>query len=223
MSEPDEHVLFLLGELIAGRLDHETERGVESHLLLCSACARERDDLEPVVRALALVGPLAAAGPDVPVGLLAKVEQRVAQERRAARLSIWRRRGAVGIVSSAAALALFAGGLAVGRTDVPPGPVLEPVALQVQRAGVVADADLVDHTWGVEIKLVASGLVPGAAYRVTLFDGAGRAYPAGEFLGVADRPVRCSLASALLRRDATSFEVRDGAGDLVMGSDLVAS
>ena len=222
MSDPDEHVLFLLGELIAGRLDPETDRQVESHLLLCSSCARERDDLEPVVHALALVGPLAAAGPDLPVGLLAQVEQRVAGERRAARRSGWRRRGTATLLAGAASAALFAGGLVVGGSDAPVGPVLEPVALQVERAGVVAGVDLVDHTWGVEIKLVASGLEPGTSYRVTLFDAAGTAYPAGEFLGVADRPVRCSLASALLRRDATSFEVRDSAGGLVIGSDLVA-
>ena len=46
----------------------------------------------------------------------------------------------------------------------------------------------------------------------------GRRYPAGEFVGTGDRPMLCNLSSAVLREDATGFEVRDHRGRVVARS-----
>jgi len=86
--------------------------------------------------------------------------------------------------------------------------------------GVAARADLVDHTWGVEIKLTATGLEDGATYVTTVRDADGRDRPAGEFIGVADVEVRCNMNASVLRADATGFSVWDSDGTLVLNAEM---
>lgn len=86
-------------------------------------------------------------------------------------------------------------------------------------AGAQVDANLVAHTWGTEIELVARGLAPGRTYTVTFIRSDGSRVPAGTFLGVADRPVLCDLNAALLRKDATSVVVTSGSA-VVLRADL---
>lgn len=106
--------------------------------------------------------------------------------------------------------------LALRQPDVP----REPVALSGLPAGVEADAELVAHTWGTELILVVSGLADGESYTVRFSTDDGQQVSAGTFLGVGDAPLVCSLNAAVLRPDATSFEVVDEGGAVVMRSDI---
>lgn len=96
---------------------------------------------------------------------------------------------------------------------------LEAVVVTSELAGVAADADLVDHTWGLEIKLHVTGLEGGERYTTTV-KAAGREYPAGEFIGVAGVEIHCNMNSSVLRDDATGFTVWDSDGRPVLRAQL---
>jgi hypothetical protein len=85
------------------------------------------------------------------------------------------------------------------------GPVREPVASIASAAGLDVEAQLVDHTWGLEIELQGTGFQEGARYRVVVLDRSGQTYPSGEFVGVGDVEMDCALSSAVLRADAVAF------------------
>jgi hypothetical protein len=103
-------------------------------------------------------------------------------------------------------------------------PVPDPVPLETVPVQVAADtdiaatADLVAHTWGVEVKLSGEGFTAGEVYRVTITDENGGTVPAGEFLGVGPAQLDCNLNSSVLREDATGFTVLDAAGEVVLAS-----
>ena len=121
--------------------------------------------------------------------------------------------------ASAAAALLVAFGLFAVVPKVT-GPPMEPVAFSGAPPGVEAEASLIDHTWGTETVLVASGLEDGETYRLTLRDEDGGAAPSGTFIGTGDRPLECRMNAALLREEATGLEVRTAEGDLVLEADL---
>ena len=113
--------------------------------------------------------------------------------------------------AGAAAAAVLVGGLAVTRDDPAPvagPPPMEQVAVASYDDDVTADAALVNHTWGVEVKLTATGFDDGRAYQVVVVGTDGRRYPAGAFVGTGSREMHCNLSSAVLRPDAVGFEVR---------------
>ena len=97
---------------------------------------------------------------------------------------------------------------------------MEPVAFSGAPPGVEAEASLIDHTWGTETVLVASGLEDGQTYELTLRDEDGGAVPSGAFIGTGDKPIECRMNAALLREEATGLEVRTAEGDLVLDADL---
>ncbi|MDP9443511.1 MAG: anti-sigma factor, partial [Actinomycetota bacterium] len=103
----------------------------------------------------------------------------------------------------------------------PAGPPVETVAVD-QATGVQATAGLVDHTWGMEIELSASGLEDGARYAVTVVGRDGRRHDSGSFLGTGARELNCEMTSAVLREDARAFAVRDAAGRVVIRARLAA-
>jgi hypothetical protein len=96
----------------------------------------------------------------------------------------------------------------------------EAVAVRTLAPGVQASAGLVAHTWGMEVKLVATGFQPGNSYRVTVTDDQGRTVGAGEFVGTGAQEMRCNLNSSVLRTAAASFEVTDAAGQVVLDADV---
>jgi hypothetical protein len=99
----------------------------------------------------------------------------------------------------------------------------ETVALVAEQPGLtVRSAVLVPHTWGLEVTVVLTGLREGERYRAVAVDRDGRQLPAGEFLGVADRPAECDLQAALLRQDASAFLLLDSAGGTVASAELPA-
>jgi hypothetical protein len=141
-----------------------------------------------------------------------RIVRAVRRERRTARLPLL-------VGAAASAVLLAGGGYSLGTTQDPPAtgavPVAAPLLVRAGTPGVAATAGLVAHTWGTEVQLVASGLqqVP---YTVTLTTRDGRRVEAGSFLGVTDRPVRCSLNGWPLVPDVVAVDVTDPQGEAVL-------
>ena len=120
-----------------------------------------------------------------------------------------------------------AGGIAAGATgaflldeDVaaPSAPVTETAAV-VARPGVTASAEMIDHTWGLEVILDVDGLEPGAGYEMVFVGRDDRRVSAGGFVGTGE-PMRCRNNGALLRADTARFVVTGPDGDEVLGAEL---
>jgi hypothetical protein len=136
-----------------------------------------------------------------------------------------RRRVLVRAAGAAAAVVIAMGvGGAIGRATAPepPKPPLEAIALNVGEGDEVSveSADLVAHTWGVELRIVAVGFTEGETFQAAFRTEDGSLVPAGEFLGVGTAPMTCFLQSATLREDVTQVLVTDEAGQTVLSSDL---
>ena len=210
-----------LGAFVLGHLDQTETARVRAHLAGCAACRTEYDALAPLAAvALRRRDPGSLDQRLEPGALLgARIETEIGVERRRRR-----RRRAVqrALVGTAACLLLIltfvAGGRLAGDGATSPVP-LEAVAVTSEVDGVTADADLVDHTWGVEIKLNVAGLEDGATYTTTVRAG-DREYPAGEFIGVAGVEIHCNMNSSVVRDDATGFTVWDSDGQPVLRADL---
>lgn len=221
----DEHRAMreMMGAYLLADLDDNERVRLRAHLDGCAACRAELASLTPVVIALGDVDPDMLADEPTPDPAL---EQRilfgVADETRRQRRRSVVRTGALAAAAAVLAVVAFGIGIAVDRSAPanPPAVTLEPVAVDSMRPGVDASADLVDHSWGLEIKLAASGLREGVRYRGTVRDAAGREYPAGGFLGVADTIVLCNMTSPVMRADAVSFVVRTLDGRPVLRSQL---
>lgn len=217
MNESDHRELReMLGAFVLDGLAADEAARVRAHLETCADCRAEHDVVAPVARELARLGPAALGGSEpVPDELGERVAAAIAAERSADRGSGRARLGLV--AAGSAAIAASVAVLVMQVTGPDPVP-LEAVAVTVGRSGVVADADLVNHTWGVEIKLDASGLEAGATYRVSILTDEGEARPAGEFVGTGAAPMHCNLNSSVLRPHAVGFVVVDDAGTSVITS-----
>ena len=214
MSDGHRSVRELLGSYALGHLDGPEQITVAAHLDTCRACRAELAELTPLAARLNGVDADRVEGtPGPPPDLADRVLDRVRAERRATRHSPWR-----GVLAAAAAVVAAAAGFALGtaRDGVP----LEPVAVQALDTDLAAEANLVPHTWGMEIKLDGTGFDPGAVYRVTVRDERGREVGAGEFLGTGPSELRCNLNSSVLRDDATGFTVHDDEGAVVLAAQL---
>jgi hypothetical protein len=95
---------------------------------------------------------------------------------------------------------------------------LEAVRVRTEATGVKASADLVNHTWGVEVKLHAAGFERGGRFRVAVLGVDGKRYPAGGFVGTGAKAMDCNLNSSVLRGRASGFEVRDDRDQVVVTS-----
>ncbi len=214
---PEDHrrMREMLGAFLLGDLDDTERAAVQAHVDGCALCREEIRTLEPVVEALADASPeRLLEEPVPPADLEGRTLARISGERRARRGRILR-----SAVAVAAALLLVAVLASVPRLLTPEVP-LEPVSFSTVAPGVDAEADLVDHTWGTETKLTASGLQDGQAYRVFLQTENGGEVTSGSFIGTGEEEVECSLNAALDRERATGLEVRSPGGDLVLGADL---
>lgn len=213
-----DHVRTSLGAYVLSMLPAAEAAEVEQHVAGCAACRREVDELAPTG---ALLGELrrspAPALDPLPVDLGDRVAQAVAGEASASRRPSVRSALLAAVAGAAAAVVLVVGLSVVGTDDADEVP-FEAVSVSVSRPALDAAADLVDHTWGLEVKLSGSGFADGRRFRVDVLGADGRRYPAGEFVGTGDRPMLCNLSSAVLRADATGFEVRDHRGRVVARS-----
>ena len=216
----------LLGPAALGLLTVPEQAQLDAHLASCARCRDELAALTGTAGRLgeldgqdALLADLGRTGPDPSVqrvdGILAAVAAARAAEQRRGRQ--WQ-----AVLASAASAAVLASGLvtatALSRDDAAQVP-LEAVAVQAG-AGVQASADLVAHTWGVEIKLAATGLADGEPFTVQVRTDDGETVDAGAFLGTGERRLLCNLNASVLRPDATAFTVLDASGAQVLTARL---
>ncbi len=208
----------LLGAYALGLLDPDQRAAVSAHVDGCAGCRAELDFVAPAAELLPLadpdrVGEQPSPPPELGERIIAKV-----RADRTPRVRTPRVRGLVAACAAALLVGVCAGVLA-GHTAFAPDPVpLENVATTVHDGRVEAEAELVPHTWGVEIRLTGTGFTEGRTYRAALFDEDGGTHPAGEFVGVGGDPMVCNLNSALLREDAVGFEITDERGEPVVSS-----
>ena len=209
-----------LGMYALGGGDPAERAAVRAHLDGCAACRAELAELTPVAARLADVDPdrlddLPAPPPGLGEAVLARIAAaRVADEGSARRPQ---RGWALAAVAAVAAAAFGVGWLV---RPVPPQPPLERVAVEVEAADITATADVVPHTWGVEVKLSGAGFTAGEVYRVSVREQDGAEVPAGEFLGTGPAELDCNLNSSVLRADAVGFRVVDADGAVVLSSDF---
>lgn len=226
----------LLGSYASGHLPETEADRVRAHLDGCADCRAELDELRAVVRALGSVDVSSFTDPaPVPPGLGDGVRRAVAQARadhdadelgrRRAAADERRRRSRLRLVGAAAAVVVALGvGGAVGRATAPepPQPPLEAISMEVgaDQQVTVESADLVAHTWGVELRIVADGFAEGETFQAAFRTDDGELVPAGEFIGVGPAPMTCFLQSAALRQDVTQVVVTGPGGRTVLSSDL---
>ncbi len=212
-----------LGAYVLGQLSVEEAAELERHLDGCAACTAELVELTPVAHALAELRshPHAEESVVPPPELGDRVVAAVGRQARQEGRRTWARAATLAGVAAAALVVGVLGARALtGAEQTPAGPTvpLEAVEVRVDDPGVRASADLVDHTWGVEVKLTATGFDRGSRYRATVLGMDGKRYPAGGFVGTGTREMDCNLNSSVLRDRAAGFEIRDGDGAVVVSS-----
>ncbi|SDR87343.1 Putative zinc-finger [Friedmanniella luteola] len=208
----------LLGAHVLGQLAPGERQRVEVHLAGCADCRAEVAALEPVVAALQQLDPSLADAADPPAALEGEVIAAVGARRRAAaRRSVRRRVAGAVLVAASVAAAFGAGAWFAGSRDQPP---VIAVDLRLDAPGLTADAGLVRHTWGTELKLEAAGLDRGQSYAVTFVRDDGSRVSAGSFLGTGADAVRCSVNAAVPVDETRQLLVTDPGGTVVMDADL---
>lgn len=226
----------LLGSYALGHLTGAEADRLQAHLDGCAECRAELDSLAPLALSLGGVDvasflepamPPPTLGEDVRRAVAHARTERDADEvgRRRAEGAGRRRRATVRLLGAAAAVVVALGvGGAVGRATAPqpPQPPLEAISMEVAEDNVVSveSADLVAHTWGVELRIVGAGFTEGETFRASFRTDDGTLVPAGEFLGVGTTPMTCFLQSATLREDVTQVLVTDDEGRTVLSSNL---
>ena len=205
-----------LGAYALGQLDPAEHEQVRHHLDGCDTCASALAEIQPVATALREVDP----GTVLPAGTMPppELDERIHRALLPASSRYRRWPVVAGAALLAAAAAAVVTALVVRDTTPTPTVIAVP---QVQVApGVAATAGLVDHTWGVEIKLQATGLRAGERFTVWVVADDGSRHEAGEILGVDDTRIVCDMSSSVLLDDAASFRVVDAAGDEVISAEM---
>ena len=199
-----------LGAYALGQLDDDLRRRVDLHLSTCITCAADLAEIRPVAVALRAVDVAA------PPGLDERIRRALPPPDRAPRRRVpW-----TAAVLTAGAVAAAVVITAIVVHDDAPQPVVVAVPRVVTAAGVTAKAGLVDHRWGVEVKLRVTGLQAGARYRMWVVADDGSSRDAGEFVGVAATEVVCDRSSSVLLEHATAFRVVDDRGAEVVSADI---
>ncbi|GAA4786232.1 hypothetical protein GCM10023200_20270 [Actinomycetospora chlora] len=225
-----EHLRAMLGPHALGHLGDAETAEVEAHLGTCPSCRAELSAIAP------LAGPLTRVDPDTPhvpgvappdgfAGVLHRLEREPTREPAplpsSDDLAARRRRRARPLLTAAAAAVIGLAGVGVGLALAGTGdPAVAPVAVQALDPTVRASAGTIDHSWGVEVVLTASGFAEGQRYEVTVLDRTGRPVPAGAFRGTGGAPMVCRLNSSVLLDQAGGFVVTDADGDEVLRSSF---
>jgi hypothetical protein len=218
----------MLGSYALGHLGDTDSDRLRAHLDGCPECRRELQEILPVAGQLGLVDVDQLDLPPVPPAWLGErirdEIQRESSRPEAARSPA--RPGRPWLVAAALLVVLGVGGAVgglVGRATAPeaaPVPT-EPIPMAVTGSGVsVESAELVAHTWGVELRIVAEGFDDGQTFRAAFRTEDGALVPAGEFRGVGEREMTCFLQSSVLRDDVTEVVVTDARGRTVLSSSL---
>lgn len=234
MINPEEHrrLRELLGSHALGQLDEDLVPALVAHVGGCPECQAELWELRTVGLELSRVDVSAFGAPQEPP---AQLRSSVLAAVRAERVLVLRRRRRSQIVRLSAVAAsvavLLAGVVATDRTLRDPVALPQPtptatvpmevVSLVSRQAGVtVSRSVVIPHSWGIELQMAATGLTDGVLYRGLVVAMDGRLLPAGEFLGVAGKTVKCNLQAAVLRGQAREFEIVDATGKVVLDAQL---
>ena len=211
MSPPEEHHRYpkQIGAFLLGVLDEGERKAMQRHLSSCHVCQAEVRALEPVVGALAYAAPDRIDEDPLPPedleeSTLAPILGEIHSARRRRRRLGWS-------ALAAAAICVIVIGLAGFTWLLEPAVAMEPLLFSVA-PGMEVEGHLIKHDWGTEIRLVVSGSRNGQTYRVTLVSKDGERVNAGTFIGIGDKPLRCTFNAALLREDADRLEVRTSGG-----------
>ncbi len=226
----------MLGSYVLGHLSGPEADRVQGHLDGCSECRAELAEIAPLAEALSALDPAAFQTPPTPPpGLGEDIRALVARERlardddevgrrRAASRRRRRSRLQVGTAAAAAVLVALGGGFGIGRATAPEVPTVPKETISLTVAGgapvTVESADLVNHTWGTELRIVAAGFSEGETFKAAFRLRSGAMVPAGEFLGTGGAPMTCNLQSSVLRDEVTAVVVTDAAGVAVLSSRL---
>ena len=92
----------------------------------------------------------------------------------------------------------------------PPTEALRWKVGEVPEAGLAVAGRTINHSWGVELLLDATGFPVGSSYRVVYLATSGDEVDAGGFIGSAV-PIQCRCNGALLHDAAEAIEIRDAA------------
>lgn len=209
-----------LGAYVLGQLDPVDEDAVRVHLAGCADCQANLSELQPVANALANARRRPVTGGPTPRALQRRVTDAIGAE--AGRRRRTRMITSMTTLAAAAALIVVAVLGLSAYFDLNPEVPVETVAVQVDSSliEVTASAGLIDHTWGVEVKLTTAGLIAGTEYEAFVLGGDGGEVPAGTFVAIGDSEMLCNLQASLLRRDATGFVIRDLQGQTVISSNF---
>jgi anti-sigma factor RsiW len=212
----------LLGAYVLGQLDPIETGRVRAHLDGCAACRAEHAGIAPLAAALRDVDPdvFDVAQPEPGALVAARIERQVRLERAARRRRTLLRRTLAGAAAVLVLTGTGLGGYALGRPDPAAVVPLEAVQVTTTAPGVRATAALVAHTWGVEIKLTATGLPEGRGYTMSVVGEDGVRHPAGGLVGTGERTMRCNLNADVLRPDAASFTLTDADGQVVLSAEV---
>lgn len=124
---------------------------------------------------------------------------------------------AVGVVGGAAAVMVSNDDAAPSAA---PGPPTEAVQFTPSaESGTALSGKVINHTWGVELLLDATGFAVGSRYRVVYLDTTDATLEAGGFIGAAI-PIHCRCNAALLRNDIAAIEIRDADDSVVSRADF---
>lgn len=199
MTTDDRLALWVLGQL-----DPDEDAAMARLVAENPALARRAEEFREVLQLL----------PDPAVTPLPIITESAATRRvPASRISI--------AVAAVALLLVGAGaGFAASSLGTPDGPPRETVAVAGPAAASVTSAELINHTWGVELLLSLDDTVEGQDYLVFFVDDDGNVADAGGFVGDADRIVDCRMNTALLREETTRFRIVDGDGRIVLTAEL---
>lgn len=107
------------------------------------------------------------------------------------------------VVAVLCGCAAFAGRMTVDQG--PADPPTEAVQLAGVDSGVTAEAELINHTWGVELVLDIEGTSSGSSYDVT-YQTAGGPVSAGSFVSV-DALMHCRFNAAVLRSELSEIHI----------------
>ena len=217
----DEHraVRELIGAHVLGQLDPAETTALLDHLHSCARCRADVNALAPLAPLLLTVDPeRLRTAPEPPRNLGDRVVQRIRREEQSSRRRRLLRRGAAAVAVAASLIIAFS----IGTTVRPSGPALPPgQPLDVSTvAGVQANAVLVRHTWGTELRLEASGLTQGDPYAVRFVTDAGAEISAGSLIGTGDKRLTCSLNAALPLDDAQRVFITDRSGAVVLNGEI---
>ena len=215
MEDQCRHWREQLGAYVLGLLPAEDVASLQAHVAGCDRCRSELVAIAPIAAALRDVDPSTMGEAQQPPATLRdRVFDSFDRERRLQRRNDLARR----LTAAAAAIAL----LGIGSLLRPPpaGPPTEAVALVVNDQAVTADAELINHTWGTEVILEATGLGAGEEYVLQFDTTDGSQVAGGTFIGVGAKPLTCRMNGALLRADAEGFTVTDDEGQTVIEGRL---